>query len=93
MKRLNALLVLSAAACSAAIGLASTAGAAPTGGSDAATTVKSLQDMGYTVALNGLVTAPLDECYVSGVHGLIGDRHDPNHVDTAYVDVNCPVES
>ena len=42
-----------------AIGLAGTTAAAPTGGSNAADTVKALRDMGYTVQLNGSLTGSL----------------------------------
>jgi hypothetical protein len=79
----------------AAVGLASPADAAPTGGTSAADTVKTLQDMGYAVQINGSVSRPLAQCNVTGVHGLLntdatGGRIDPTEFSTAYVDVACP---
>jgi hypothetical protein len=78
-----------------AFGLAGTAAAAPTGGSNAAETVKTLRDMGYSVQLNGSLTGSLDECTVTGVHGLsnmdaAGQRVDAGQFATAYVDISCP---
>jgi hypothetical protein len=60
------------------------AAAAPTGGSNAADTVKSLQGQGYSVQVNGSVTAPLSQRIVTGVHGGAA------RFTTAYVDVCCP---
>ena len=71
-----------------AVALASTATAAPTGGSNAADTVKALRDMGYNVQLNGTVSGPLAQCIVTGVHGLANS--DPTVFTTAYVDISCP---
>jgi hypothetical protein len=71
-----------------AVALASTATAAPTGGSNAADTVKTLRDMGYSVQLNGTVSGPLSQCIVTGVHGLANT--DPTVFTTAYVDISCP---
>ena len=75
--------------------LASTAAAAPTGGSNAADAVKNLRDMGYSVQLNGSLTGSLSECTVTGVHGLsdtdaAGQRVDAGQFGTVYVDVSCP---
>ena len=64
------------------------AAAAPTGGSNAADTVKTLRDMGYNVQLNGTVSGPLAQCIVTGVHGLANS--DPTVFTTAYVDISCP---
>jgi hypothetical protein len=64
------------------------AAAAPTGGSNAADTVKALRDMGYNVQLNGTVSGPMTQCIVTGVHGLANG--DPTVFTTAYVDVSCP---
>ena len=74
------------------------AGAAPTGGGSAADTVKTLQDMGYAVQINGSLTEPLAQCKVTGVHGLTnsdaaGHQIVPNQFNTAYVDVDCPSDS
>jgi len=79
----------------AALGLSNPAQAAPTGGTSAADTVKALQDMGYSVQINGSVSRPLAQCNVTGVHGLLdtdatGGRIDPRVFSTAYVDVACP---
>ena len=79
----------------AALGLAVTATAAPTGGSSAGHTIKSLQDQGYSVQLNGTAAVPLSQCAVTGVHGLsdsdaAGKRVNPAQFTTAYVDISCP---
>jgi hypothetical protein len=72
-----------------AVVLASAAAAAPTGGSSAADVVKSLQAQGYSVQINGSVTASLSQCLVTGVHGDTGTK-DPTQFSTVYVDVSCP---
>jgi hypothetical protein len=79
-------------------GSSGVAGAAPTGGGSAADTVKTLEDMGYAVQVNGSLTEPLAQCKVTGVHGLTntdaaGHQIVPNQFDTAYVDVDCPSDS
>jgi hypothetical protein len=81
----------------AALGLAGAATAASNGGSNAADTVRSLQGQGFTVQLNGSVSAPLSQCIVTDVHGLsnsnvdaAGTRIDPTQFTRAVVDVNCP---
>jgi len=71
-----------------ALAVAPTAAAAPTGGSNAADTVKTLRDMGYDVQLNGTPSGPLSQCIATGVHGLANG--DPTVFTTAYVDVSCP---
>ena len=71
-----------------ALAVATMAAAAPTGGSNAADTVKTLRDMGYNVQLNGTVSGPLAQCIVTGVHGLANS--DPTVFTTAYVDISCP---
>ncbi len=71
-----------------AIAAAGTAAAAPTGGSNAADTVKALRDMGYNVQLNGTVSDALSQCIATGVHGLTNG--DPTVFTTAYVDISCP---
>jgi hypothetical protein len=74
-----------------ALALASTAAAAPTGGSNAADTVKALRDMGYSVQLNGSLTGSLSQCTVTGVHGLSNtDAVDAGQFATVYVDISCP---
>ncbi|MDT5235972.1 MAG: hypothetical protein QOD36_383 [Mycobacterium sp.] len=70
------------------LAVAPMAAAAPTGGSNAADTVKTLRDMGYNVQLNGTVAGPLSQCIATGVHGL--SNSDPTVFTTAYVDISCP---
>jgi hypothetical protein len=69
--------------------LASMAAAAPTGGSNAADTVKTLRDMGYSVQLNGSLTGSLSDCTVTGVHGL-PNTDAADQFGTVYVDISCP---
>ena len=81
----------------AAVGLAGTASAAPTGGGNAADAVKELQGEGYNVQINGGVSMPLSECTTTGVHGLpnatgsSGPRSGPVTFTNVEVDVSCPV--
>ena len=81
----------------AALGLAGTAAAAPTGGGNAADTVKELQGSGYNVQINGSVSVPLSECSTTGVHGVpnavgsSGPRSGPSTFTNVEVDVSCPV--
>jgi hypothetical protein len=77
---------------------AGTAGAAPTGGSNAIDTVNQLRAQGYTVAVNvqnGPRSVPLAECKVTDVSGAsgtntMGKALTPSEAGTVYVDVNCP---
>ena len=55
----------------AALGLAGTAVAAPTGRGNAADAVKELQAEGYNLQINGSVTDPLSACATTGVHGVL----------------------
>jgi hypothetical protein len=89
MKKFTVTAATAGALAATALGLAGAAAAAPTGGSSAADTVKSLQAQGYNVQLNGSVTAPLSQCLVTGVHGD-SPRTDPTQFTTVYVDVSCP---
>jgi hypothetical protein len=87
----TAILGLVAAAAS---GLAGTAAAAPTEGSNAADAVNQLQAQGYTVQINGDQNAPLSECTVTQVSGLSGTNSagkplTPAQVGTVYVSVSC----
>ena len=81
----------------AAVGFAGTATAAPTGGGNAADTVKELQSDGYNVQINGSVSVPLSECTTTGVHGLpnaagsSGPHSGPVTFANVEVDVSCPV--
>jgi hypothetical protein len=79
-----------------ALGLAGAAAAVPQGSASAADTIKSLQDQGFNVRINGTVTGPLSKCTVQDVHGLSnsnvdssGRRIDPTKFDTVYVDISC----
>ena len=74
---------------SGTMAIAGTAAAAPTGGSNAADTVKALRDMGYSVQLNGSLTGSLSQCTVTGVHGLSNTDTD-GQSGTVYVDITCP---
>ena len=55
------------ALASAAIGLATTANAAPAGPSEVASTIGELQMRGYHVIVNRSGTTPIDMCSVSGI--------------------------
>lgn len=85
-----------AALSSATLGCANAAGAAPSGGSSAATTVEQLQSQGYAVQLNGIPNGPLSQCIATGIHGMSdsnidseGRRIDPSKFSTIYVDISC----
>jgi hypothetical protein len=88
MKNLNIAIAAAGILAAGALVVAPTATAAPTGGSNAADTVKTLRDMGYNGQLNGMVSGPLSACIATGVHGLANS--DPTTFTTAYVDVSCP---
>ena len=89
MKKFTIAAPVFGALAATALGLASVAAAAPTGGSSAADTVSSLQAQGYNVQLNGSATAPLSQCRVAGVHGDSPGRIDSTQFVTVYVDVSC----
>ena len=72
----------------AALGLAGTAVAAPTGRGNAADAVKELQAEGYNLQINGSVTDPLSACATTGVHGVLPTTG--SSFTTVYVDVSCP---
>ena len=84
----------------AAVGLAGTVGAAPTGGSNAADAIDQLTAQGYTVQVNvenGPRSSALSECTVTEVSGMSGTNSagkplTPAEAGTVYVDVNCPEE-
>ncbi len=95
--------ILAAAVVStAAVGLASTASAMPSGLASVQDTVNSLMVGGYTVVTNKVGNGPLDTCTISGVRPgptLIrmdsgvpgaGDDHTTTVVSrTVFVDVIC----
>jgi hypothetical protein len=76
-----------------AVGLAGDAGAVPTGGGNAADTVRELRADGYAVQINGSRTDPLSQCTTTAVHGVpnaVGSAARPESFTTIYVDVSCP---
>jgi hypothetical protein len=90
------------ALASAALGLAGTANAAPSGPSSVDQTVSRLRSQGYQVILNKVGTAPLNQCAVSAVRrgqtfsrtdsGVPGAGNDVITTvtnKTVYVDVKC----
>jgi hypothetical protein len=97
MKKIAITTVTLGALAAGALGLAGSAAAVPTGGQSAADVVKSFQDQGFNVQLNGTANVPLSRCTVTGVHGLSnsnvnsqGQRIDPTQATTVFVDVDCP---
>jgi len=88
MKKFNIAIAVAGILAAGSLAVAPTAAAAPTGGSNAADTVKTLRDMGYNVQLNGTVSGPLSQCITTGVHGVADN--DPTVFTTAYVDISCP---
>jgi len=94
--------VAAGAIATAALGLAGTAGAAPSGAVDASKTVGQLQARGFDVIVNKVGTAPLDQCVVnavrpghtfsrmdSGVPGAMDDIVTTVTAMTVFVDVAC----
>jgi hypothetical protein len=90
------------ALASAALGLAGTATAAPTGPSSVDQTVNQLRSQGYQVVMNRVETAPLDRCAIttvrpgqtfsrtdSGAPGAGQDMVTTVTNRTVYVDVSC----
>ena len=87
---------------SAALGLAGTASAAPSGLSSVDATVSQLRAQGYAVILNRTGTAPVDQCTVtevrpgqtfsrtdSGAPGANNDLVTTVMAKTVFVDVAC----
>jgi hypothetical protein len=102
MKSFTLSVIAAGTMATAALGLAGTAGAAPSGAVDASQTVSQLEASGFDVIVNKLGTAPLDQCVVSSVRpGQTYSRMDsgaPGAMDdivttvtamTVYVDVAC----
>ena len=87
MRKLSFTVATATTFAAAAVGLAGAAGAAPTGGGNAADAVKELQAEGYNVQINGSVTDPLSTCVTTGVHGVPTAGSSFTTVD---VDVSCP---
>lgn len=98
MKKFGIATVAASAMAAAVIGLAAPAQAAPTGPGNAQQTISDLQAQGYTVIVNRIGNAPLDQATVVAVrHGQtytqtdsLGDDDDVStrliH-QTVYVDV------
>jgi hypothetical protein len=72
------------------LGLAPSAAAAPSNTTSAENTVNRLQGLGYNVALNGSVTAPLSLCSVVGVHPGDPGTVAPKQFTTIWLDLSCP---
>ena len=102
MKNLVLTTITAGALASAALGLAGTANAAPSGPSPVDQTVSQLRSQGYHVIVNRVGTASLDQCAVRAVRpGQTFSRTDsgaPGAQDdivttvtnkTVYVDVAC----
>ena len=102
MKNLVLTTITAGALSSAALGLAGTANAAPSGPSPVDQTVSQLRSQGYHVIVNRVGTASLDQCAVRAVRpGQTFSRSDsgaPGADDdivttvtnkTVYVDVAC----
>ena len=102
MKNLVLTTITAGALASAALGLAGTANAAPSGPSPVDQTVSQLRSQGYHVIVNRVGTASLDQCAVRAVRpGQTFSRSDsgaPGADDdivttvtnkTVYVDVAC----
>ena len=101
MKNLLYTILAAAALASAALGLAPSANAAPSGPS-VDTTVNQLRAEGLKVIVNRVGTAPLDQCTLnavrpgqtfsrtdSGVPGADDDIVTTVTAQTVYVDVTC----
>jgi threonine dehydrogenase-like Zn-dependent dehydrogenase len=102
---MNKLLLTSIAAgalASAALGLAATATAAPSGVSSVDATVSQLRAQGFDVVVNRVGTAPADQCTInavrpgqtfsrtdSGVAGADDDLVTTVTSRTVYVDITC----
>ncbi|WP_101949467.1 hypothetical protein [Mycobacterium sp. 3519A] len=94
--------IITGAVAAAALSLAGTAAAAPSGAPDASQTIGQLQARGFDVIVNKLDAAPLHQCVVNSVRpGHTFSRMDsgaPGAMDdivttvtsmTVYVDVAC----
>ena len=56
----------------------------------AADTIRDLEAQGYTVAINGSITAALERCSVTAIHNPDRSNGKPDRSTTIYVDVSCP---
>ena len=102
MKNILLTSLAAGALASAALGLAATANAAPSGLSSVDQTISQLRSQGYQIVMNRVGTAALDQCTISAVRpGQTFSRTDsgvPGADDdivttvtnkTVYVDVAC----
>ena len=102
MKNLVLTTITAGALASAALGLAGTANAAPSGPSPVDQTVSQLRSQGFHVIVNRSGSAPLDQCAVravrpgqtfsrtdSGAPGADDDIVTTVTNETVYVDVAC----
>ena len=100
MKKFGIAAAIVSGAAAGVIGLAAPAVAAPTGPGSAQQTINELQADGYTVIVNRIGTAPLDQASVvavrpgqtysrtdTGVPGAGNDIHTTVTDKTVYVDV------
>lgn len=100
MKKFGLATAMVGGVAAAIIGLAAPAFAAPAGPGNAAQTINELQAQGYTVIVNRVGTAPLDQASVvavrpgqtysrtdTGVAGAGNDIHTTVTNKTVYVDV------
>jgi hypothetical protein len=96
MKRFSFTVAAATTFGAAAVTLAGTAAASPTGGTNAADAVKALQAEGYNVQISGSLTDPLSTCVTTGMHGIPatagspGPNSGPLPFTTVYVEVLCP---
>jgi protein-disulfide isomerase len=94
--------VTAGALSAAALALAAAAAAAPSGPSNVVQTVNQLKADGYTVMINKVGAAPLDQCTVaavragqtysrsdSGTPGAQDDIHTTVTAKTVFVDLKC----
>ena len=80
------------------LGLAGHVAAIPLTGEPADQVVRVLESEGYTVRINQPASVPLSQCTVLGMSGLRGTEAngvllDPDRLNVASVDVNCPAHS
>jgi len=100
MNKFGIATAMAGGAAAAIIGLAAPAAAAPTGPGSAQQTISELQSQGYTVIVNRIGTAPLDQASVvavrpgqtysrtdTGVPGAGNDIYTTVTDKTVYVDV------
>lgn len=86
MRRIALTAIATSALAAATFGFAGTAAASSsTGGGSASDTIGNLQRQGYSVQINGNVSAPLSECVATDVHTATA----MSSSGTVYVDVSC----